>query len=160
MAAKDKGGGGRGVAENRKARYNYLIEDTLEVGLALEGSEVKSLREGKANIAESYASVEEGELWLINSYIAPFSQAKSAAFGHDERRRRKLLARAREIEELAGAVGRKGMTLVPLKLYFNERGIAKLLLGLAKGKKAPDKRETEKQRDWQRQKQRLLKELG
>lgn len=160
MAAKDKGGGGRVVAENRKARYNYFIEDTLEVGLMLEGSEVKSLREGKANIAESYASVEDGELWLINSYIAPYAQARSAAFGHDERRRRKLLARAREVEELAAAVGKRGMTLVPLKLYFNERGIAKLLLGLAKGKKQEDKRETEKQRDWQRQKRRLLKELG
>ncbi len=160
MAAKDKGNGIRVVAENRKARYNYFIEDTLEVGLVLEGSEVKSLREGKANIAESYASVEGGELWLINSYIAQFSQAKSAAFSHDERRHRKLLAKKREVEELADAVGKKGMTLVPLKLYFNERGIAKLLLGLAKGKKKVDKRETEKQRDWQREKQRLLKELG
>ncbi|HUF86278.1 MAG TPA: SsrA-binding protein SmpB [Thermohalobaculum sp.] len=160
MAPKDKDAGIRIVAENRKARYNYFIEDTLEVGLVLEGSEVKSLREGQANIAESYASVEDGELWLINSYVAPFSQAKSAAFGHDERRRRKLLAREREIAELAAAVGRQGMTLVPLKLYFNERGIAKLLIGLAKGKKQEDKRETEKQRDWQREKQRLLKELG
>ncbi len=160
MAAEDKDPAIRVVAENRKARYNYFVEDTLEVGLVLEGSEVKSLREGKANIAESYASVEGGELWLINSYIAPFSQAKSAAFGHDERRHRKLLARERQIDELSDAVGKKGMTLVPLKLYFNERGIAKLLLGLAKGKKAPDKRETEKQRDWQREKQRLLKELG
>lgn len=160
MAAKDKGGGGRVVAENRKARYNYFVEDTLEVGLVLEGSEVKSLREGKANIAESYANVEGGELWLINSYIAPFSQAKSEAFGHDERRNRKLLASARQISELAAAVGRQGMTLVPLKLYFNQRGIAKLLIGLAKGKKQEDKRETEKQRDWQREKRRLLKELG
>ena len=160
MDAKDKGGGGRVVAENRKARYNYFIEDTLEVGLVLEGSEVKSLREGKANIAESYATVEEGELWLINSYIAPFSQAKSAAFSHEERRKRKLLAKAREVEELAGAVGKKGMTLVPLRLYFNERGIAKMKLGIAKGKKVADKRETEKKRDWNRQKQRLLRERG
>ncbi len=160
MAATDKGPEIRVVAENRKARYNYFIEDTLEAGLMLEGSEVKSLREGKANIAESYASVEEGELWLINGYVAQFSQAKSAAFSHDERRRRKLLVRKRQLEELADAVGKKGMTLVPLKLYFNERGIAKLLLGLAKGKKKFDKRETEKQRDWQREKQRLLKELG
>ena len=121
---------------------------------------MKSLREGKANIAESYASVEGGELWLINSYIAQFSQAKSAAFSHDERRHRKLLARQREIAALEDATGKKGMTLVPLKLYFNQRGIAKLLIGLAKGKKAPDKRETEKQRDWQREKRRLLKELG
>ena len=160
MAAKDKGPAIRAVAENRKARYNYFIEDTLEVGLVLEGSEVKSLREGKANIAESYANVEAGELWLINGYIAQFSQAKSAAFSHDERRPRKLLARKRQVEELEAAVGKKGMTLVPLKLYFNERGIAKLLLGLAKGKKQVDKRETEKKRDWQREKQRLLKALG
>jgi SsrA-binding protein len=158
--AKNASDNRKAVAENRKARYNYFIEDTREVGIVLEGSEVKSLREGRANIAESYASVEEGELWLINSYIAPYAQSKSAAFGHDERRRRKLLARAREVEELAAAVAKKGMTLVPLKLYFNERGIAKLLLGLARGKKQEDKRETEKQRDWQREKRRLLKELG
>ena len=158
--AKDKGPAGRVVAENRKARFNYFIEDTLEAGLMLEGSEVKSLREGKANIAESYATVEGGELWLINSYIAPFSQAKAAAFSHDERRRRKLLVRNAELNRLAGAIGRQGMTVVPLRLYFNARGIAKLELGIAKGKKQADKRETEKKRDWAREKERLLKELG
>ena len=148
------------VAENRKARYNYFIEDALEVGIVLEGSEVKSLRNGQGNIAESYASVEDGELWLINSHIQKYSQAKSDAFSHDERRRRKLLVRARELDRLAQGVGREGMTLVPLRLYFNERGIAKLEIGLAKGKKSHDKRDTEKKRDWQRQKQRLLKEHG
>ncbi|RED12046.1 SsrA-binding protein SmpB [Pontivivens insulae] len=144
------------VAENRKARYNYAVEDTLECGIVLEGSEVKSLREGGANIAESYASVENGELWLINSYVAPFKQAKT--FGHEERRHRKLLVSKRELAKLWQGVGREGMTLVPLKMYFNERGMAKLLLGLAKGKKVADKRDTEKKRDWQRQKARLLRQ--
>jgi SsrA-binding protein len=146
------------VAENRKARRNYFIEEDLEAGVVLEGSEVKSLRQGGANIAESYASVEGGELWLINSYVAPFNQAKT--FGHEERRRRKLLVNRRELAKLAQGVQRDGMTIVPLELYFNPRGIAKLKLGLAKGKKMADKRETEKQRDWQRQKARLLKERG
>lgn len=146
------------AAENRKARHNYFIEDDLEVGIVLEGSEVKSLREGKAQIAESYASVEDGELWLINSYIPAYEQAKT--FGHDERRRRKLLVHRRELARLWQAVGREGATLVPLKLYFNEKGVAKLQLGLAKGKKLADKRDTEKKRDWQRQKARLLRERG
>jgi SsrA-binding protein len=150
--------GRRIVAENRKARRNYFIEDDLEAGIVLEGSEVKSLRQGGANIAESYASVEGGELWLINSYVGPFAQAK--AFKHDERRRRKLLVNKRELAKLAQGVQREGMTLVPLELYFNPKGVAKLKLGVAKGKKMADKRETEKQRDWQRQKARLLKERG
>ena len=150
----------RTVAENRRARYDYFIEDTLEAGIVLQGSEVKSLREGKANIAESYASVEGGELWLINAYIPPFSQAKATAFGHDERRRRKLLVSRRELARLWQATGRQGMTIVPMKLYFNERGIAKILLGIAKGKKAPDKRATEARRDWQRDKARLLRDRG
>lgn len=150
----------RPAAENRRARFDYFIEDTLEAGIVLEGSEVKSLREGKGNIAESYASVEGGELWLINAYIPPFSQAKSAAFSHDERRRRKLLVRRAELARLFQATGRQGMTLVPLQLYFNERGIAKLELGIAKGKKAPDKRATEAKRDWQRDKARLLRDRG
>ena len=144
------------VAENRKARYNYAIESDLEVGLMLEGSEVKSLRAGNAQIAESYAEVKEGELWLVNAYIEGYDKAKT--FGHDERRRRKLLASKREISKLWNAVGREGMTLVPLSLYFNGRGIAKLKLGLAKGKKVADKRETEKKRDWSRQKARLMRE--
>ncbi len=146
------------AAENRKARYNYFIEDDLEVGIMLHGSEVKSLREGKAQIAESYANVEGGELWLINSYIPAYDKAKT--FGHDERRRRKLLAHKREVARLWQGIGREGATLVPLKLYFNEKGIAKLSLGIAKGKKMHDKRDTEKQRDWQRDKARLMREKG
>ena len=146
------------VAENRKARHNYFIEDDLEAGIMLEGSEVKSLREGKANIAESYASVEGGELWLINGYIPAYAQAKT--FGHDERRRRKLLVNKRELSRLWQGIGREGQTLVPLKLYFNEKGRAKLQLGIAKGKKQQDKRETQKKRDWQRDKARLLRDRG
>ena len=146
------------VAENRRARFEYAIEDDLECGIILEGSEVKSLRQGGANIAESYASVEDGELWLINGYIAPYKQAKS--FGHDERRRRKLLVSKRELARLWAETAKKGMTLVPLKLYFNDRGIAKLRIGIAKGKKLADKRATEAKRDWNRQKARLLKEHG
>jgi SsrA-binding protein len=146
------------VAENRKARHNYFIEDDLEAGIMLEGSEVKSLREGKANIAESYASVEGGELWLINGYIPAYAQAKT--FGHDERRRRKLLVNKRELSRLWQGIGREGQTLVPLKLYFNEKGRAKLQLGIAKGKKQQDKRATEAKRDWDRQKARLMREKG
>lgn len=143
------------VAENRKARYNYTIEDTLECGIVLMGSEVKSLRAGGVNIAESYAGIEAGELWLINAHIPKYKQAKS--FGHEERRHRKLLASRRELSRLFKEVERGGMTLVPLKLYFNEQGRAKLLIGLARGKKMHDKRDTEKRRDWGREKQRLLK---
>jgi len=146
------------VAENRKARHSYFIESDLEAGIMLEGSEVKSLRMGGANIAESYASVEGGELWLINAYIAPFKQAKT--FGHEERRRRKLLVNARELAKLAQGVQREGMTIVPLELYFNEKGRAKLKIGVAKGKKMADKRETEKERDWARDKARLLRARG
>ncbi len=144
------------VAENRRARYDYAIEDTIEAGIVLMGSEVKSLRKGSANIAESYANVEDGELWLINSYIPAYEQAKT--FGHDERRRRKLLVSKRELARLWQNTSREGMTIVPLKLYFNSKGIAKLLIGVAKGKKLSDKRETEKKRDWQKQKARLLRE--
>jgi SsrA-binding protein len=148
----------RTVAENRRARFNYFIEDDLEAGIMLEGSEVKSLRTGQANIAESYATVEDGELWLINSYIPAYLQAKT--FGHDERRRRKLLVNKRELAKLWQGIGREGQTLVPLRLYFNEKGRAKLRLGIAKGKKMQDKRETEKKRDWQRDKARLLRDRG
>lgn len=143
------------IAENRRARFDYAIEDDVECGIVLEGSEVKSLREGGANIAESYANVEAGELWLINAYIAPFAQAKT--WGHDERRKRKLLVSKKELSRLWSATQREGMTLVPLRLYFNDRGVAKLKLGIAKGKKLADKRETAAKRDWNRQKQRLLK---
>jgi SsrA-binding protein len=146
------------IAENRRARYDYAIEDDLECGIILEGSEVKSLRVNSANIAESYAMVENGELWLVNSYIAPYEQAKT--FGHDEKRRRKLLVSKKEMSRLWSETQRKGMTLVPLVLYFNHRGIAKLKIGIAKGKKNHDKRETEAKRDWARQKQRLLKDHG
>ncbi|MBN2739876.1 MAG: SsrA-binding protein SmpB [Rhodobacteraceae bacterium] len=144
------------IAENRQARYHYAVEDTLEAGIMLYGSEVKSLRTGQTNIAESYASVEDGELWLINSYIAAYMQA--GHFGHEERRKRKLLVSKRELSRLWNATQREGMTIVPLKMYFNDKGIAKLLVGIAKGKKQADKRETEAKRDWNRQKQRLLKQ--
>ncbi len=144
------------IAENRRARFDYAIEDDIEVGIVLQGSEVKSLRQGGANIAESYANVEEGELWLINSYIAPFAQAKT--WGHEERRKRKLLVSRRELSRLWSATQREGMTLVPIAMYFNDRGVAKLKLGIAKGKKLADKRETSAKRDWNRQKQRLLKQ--
>ena len=146
------------AAEIRKARHNYFIEDEMEVGIVLEGSEVKSLREGRAQIAESYANVEGGELWLINSYIPAYDKAKT--FGHDERRRRKLLAKKREVSRLWQGIGREGATLVPLKIYFNEKGVAKLQLGVAKGKKMADKRDTEKKRDWQRDKARLMRARG
>ncbi|MDZ7711144.1 MAG: SsrA-binding protein SmpB [Roseovarius sp.] len=146
------------VAENRRARFDYAIEDDLECGIMLEGSEVKSLRQKSANIAESYATVDNGELWLVNGYIAPYEQAKT--FGHEERRRRKLLVSRKELARLWNETQRKGMTLVPLVLYFNHRGIAKIKIGIAKGKKTHDKRETAARRDWNRQKQRLLKEHG
>ena len=143
------------AAENRRARYDYAIEDDIECGIILEGSEVKSLRLGGANIAESYAAVEDGELWLVNSYIAPYEQAKM--FKHVERRRRKLLVSRKELSRLWADTQRKGMTLVPLVLYFNHKGIAKIKIGIAKGKKNHDKRATEAKRDWNRQKQRLLR---
>ncbi|SMX30750.1 SsrA-binding protein SmpB [Actibacterium lipolyticum] len=143
------------IAENRRARYDYAIEEDLECGIMLEGSEVKSLREGQANIAESYANVEDGELWLINSYIPPYDKAKT--WGHEERRKRKLLVSKKELARLWADTQRKGMTLVPLVMYFNHRGMAKLKIGIAKGKKNQDKRATEAKRDWQRQKARLLR---
>ncbi len=147
---------GKTVAENRKARYNYFIEDTMEAGIVLTGTEVKALRQGRANIAESYASPEGDELWLINAHIPEYKAGNR--HNHEPTRRRKLLLKRREIERLAGARNKQGMTLVPLKLYFNDRGLAKLSVGLAKGKKQHDKRATEKDRDWQRQKQRLLRD--
>ncbi len=143
------------IAENRRARYDYEILDTIEAGIVLIGSEVKSLRNGKAQISESYASPEDGELWLINSYIPEYLQANR--FNHSEKRKRKLLVSKKEFANLSKQVERAGNTIVPLKLYFNERGIAKILLGIAKGKKKYDKRESEKKRDWGREKSRLLK---
>ena len=158
MAKDTKNTNGKTVAENRKARFSYEVIDTYEAGLALTGTEVKSLREGQANIQESYASSEGGEIWLINSYVPEYLQGNR--FNHEPRRRRKLLLNKKEMARLSQAVEREGMTMVPLKIYFNERGRAKLLLAVARGKKLHDKRETEKQRDWNREKGRLLKERG
>ncbi|MEQ8178667.1 MAG: SsrA-binding protein SmpB [Amphiplicatus sp.] len=146
------------VSENRRARFDYYIEDVIEVGLVLKGTEVKALREGKATIAESYASPEGDGIYLINATIPEYSAGNRE--NHEPKRPRKLLLRAKEIEKLKQAVERKGYTLAPLRLYFNARGIAKLELGLALGKKAPDKRDTQKERDWSRQKQRLLRDRG
>ena len=146
------------VAENRRARFDYEILDTLEAGIMLTGTEVKSLRTGKAQITESYASPEKGELWLINAHIPEYLQANR--FNHAERRPRKLLVGKKQLAKLTQEVERAGNTIVPLKLYFNERGMAKLLIGLAKGKKSYDKRETEKARDWNREKARVMKEGG
>lgn len=155
MAPKKENPNNKLVAENRKARYNYAIEDTLECGIMLVGSEVKAMRMGGVNIAESYVSVEDGGLWMINSHVPKYDQAKT--FGHEERRKRKLLVHQKELANFWKGVSREGMTIVPLKLYFNDVGRAKVLVGLAKGKKNHDKRDTEKQRDWGREKQRLLK---
>ncbi|PWJ92885.1 SsrA-binding protein [Mesorhizobium loti] len=146
------------VSENRKARFSYEVLDTIEAGLVLTGTEVKSLRQGQANIQDSYASVEGGEIWLINSYLPEYLQANR--FNHEPRRRRKLLLNKREMAKLSQSVDREGMTLVPLKIYFNDQGRAKLLLAVGRGKKLHDKRESEKQRDWSREKGRLLKERG
>ncbi len=146
------------IAENRKARHEYFITDSFEAGIMLLGSEVKSLRVGQTNISESYASFEEGGLWLINSYIAEYKGA--ALFQHDSRRKRKLLMHAAEIKKLKLAIERKGMTIVPLEMYFNTKGIAKVKIGLAEGKKLHDKRETEKKRDWNREKARLMRDKG
>ncbi len=144
------------IAENRRARFDFAIESDVEAGIMLLGSEVKSLRKGGSNLGESYASVEQGELWLINGYIAPYNEAK--IWGHEERRKRKLLVSKKELSRMWNATAREGMTLVPLKMYFNERGIVKIKIGVAKGKKLADKRETSAKRDWDRQKARLLKQ--
>jgi SsrA-binding protein len=149
---------GKLVAENRKARFNFEIEETIEAGIVLTGSEVKSLRAGKGNIAESYASNEGGELFLINARIDEYKGA--ARDGHEPTRHRKLLLHKKEMAKLLGAMQREGMALVPLRLYFNARGIAKLQLGLGRGKKVYDKRETQKKRDWERQKGRLMRDKG
>ena len=143
------------VAENRRARFDYEIIDTLEAGIMLTGTEVKSLRTGKAQITEAYASPERGELWLINAHIPEYLQANR--FNHAERRPRKLLVSKKQLARLSQEVERAGNSIVPLKLYFNDRGMAKVLIGLGKGKKSFDKRETQKNRDWNREKQRLLK---
>jgi SsrA-binding protein len=147
------------VAENRKARFNYEIGDTYEAGIALTGSEVKSLRSGKATIAESYADARGGELWLVNANIPEYLQA-GPFNNHPPKRPRRLLLHQREIDRLSSAVEREGMTVVPLKLYFNEKGRAKIELALARGKKLHDKRETLKKRSWEREKGRLLRAKG
>ncbi|WP_019170596.1 SsrA-binding protein SmpB [Pseudaminobacter salicylatoxidans] len=158
MSQKKAGPNNKVAAENRKARFSYEVIDTIEAGLVLTGTEVKSLRQGQANIQESYASAEGGEIWLINSYVPEYLQGNR--FNHEPRRRRKLLLNKREMARLAQAVEREGMTMVPLKIYFNDKGRAKLLLAIARGKKLHDKRQTEKERDWNREKGRLLKERG
>jgi SsrA-binding protein len=146
------------VAENRRARFDYFIDDTFEAGLMLSGTEVKSLRAGEATIAESYAEVRGGEVWLVNANVPEFSHGNRN--NHEPKRPRKLLLNAREIDKLTGAVERKGMTLVPLSIYFNGKGRAKVELALAKGKQGHDKRQTIKDRDWQRDKARLLRDRG
>lgn len=147
----------RYVAQNRRARYDYAIDDTVEAGIMLVGTEVKVLRQGLASINEAYATERDGEMYLINAH---FPEYPSAMFNHEPRRVRKLLLRRREIHKLMGAIKREGVTLVPLAIYFNERGRAKLQLGLAKGKRKADKREAEKAKDWQRDKARLMRDRG
>jgi SsrA-binding protein len=149
---------GKLIAENRRARYDYFIEDVVEAGIMLTGTEVKSLRNGRANIAESYAAVEGQDLYLINADIPPYAQANR--FNHEPRRHRKLLLHRKQLDRLIGAVQREGRTLIPTRLYWNDKGLAKLELALAKGKKLHDKRETEKDRDWARDKARLLRAKG
>ncbi|MBI3677085.1 MAG: SsrA-binding protein SmpB [Proteobacteria bacterium] len=157
--AKKKGDDERKiVADNRKARHAYAIESTLEAGIQLMGSEVKALRGGKATIGESYATAKDGEIFLVNAYIPEYKMANR--FNHEPKRARKVLVHKAEARKLAAAVQREGMTLIPLRLYFTPKGIAKLELGIAKGKKLHDKRETEKQRDWQRDKARLMRAKG
>lgn len=148
----------KSVAENRKARFNYEIGEVFEAGIMLTGSEVKSLRRGKASIVESYADAKDGEIWLVNANIPEYLQAHRE--NHSPKRPRKLLLHMRQIEKLASAVEREGMTLVPLKVYFNDRGRAKIEIALAKGKKLHDKRETDKKRSWERERGRLMREKG
>jgi SsrA-binding protein len=156
--AKKKDDGTKLIADNRKARHAYAIDSVLEAGIVLTGSEVKSLRNGKATIGESYAQAKDGEVFLVNAYIPEYTEA--SRFNHEPKRTRKLLVRKSEIAKLANATNREGMTLIPLKMYFNPKGIAKLEIAIAKGKKLHDKRQTEKQRDWQRDKARLLRNRG
>lgn len=155
MAAKQASAEGRIAAQNRKARHDFFIEDTVEAGIMLLGTEVKSLRQGRASIGEAFAVDKGGELMLVNAYIPEYEAANR--FNHEPRRPRKLLLHKRELNKLIGAVQREGVTIVPLQIHFNARGIAKVLLGIAKGKRKHDKREAEKQRDWQRDKARLMR---
>lgn len=156
MAPKKEAAAGKLIAENRRARFDYFLEDRFEAGIALTGSEVKSLRVGRANIAESYAAVQGDEIMLVNADIPPYAQS-GPHFNHEPRRHRKLLLKRKEIDKLIGAVQREGRTIIPTRMYWNEKGLAKLELSLAKGKKEHDKRETSAARDWQRDKARLMK---
>ena len=155
MADSKRTEGTKTVAQNRRARFDYSIENTFEAGIVLVGTEVKSLRRGQASITEAYASDQGGELYLLNAHIAPYDSGKT--FGHEPRRPRKLLLHRREIGKMIGAIRREGMTLVPLSIYFNARGQAKVSLALAKGRRKADQRQAVKDRDWQRQKSRLLR---
>lgn len=146
------------VAENRRARYDYFVEDRFEAGFVLAGTEVKALRQGEGSIAESYATVDGDDVWLINSHIPEYSHGNR--MNHEPRRPRKLLLKGREIAKLQGAVTRQGLTLVPLSIYFNSKGKAKVELALARGKKVHDKRETVKERDWKREQARLMRKHG
>jgi SsrA-binding protein len=161
--AQKRGSDGRAgarkvILENRRARFDYEILETFEAGIALAGPEVKSLRQGRGNLQDAYASVDHGELYLVNAYIPEYTEANR--FNHETRRPRKLLLHRREIDRLAGGVQREGLTIVPLRLFFNPRGRAKAEIALARGKKLHDKRETEKQRSWAREKSRVLRERG
>ena len=156
--ARSAGGGGRTVAVNRKARRNYFIDETFEAGIVLQGSEVKSMRAGRGSINEAYATERKGEIYLINAHIPEYAPANRQ--NHEPRRPRKLLLHEREIKRLFGAIQREGMTLVPLSLYFNEKGRAKVELGLAHGKRKYDKRAAERDRDWSRQKARIMRDRG
>ena len=159
MAARKKENTkGKLIADNRKARHNYEFLETFEAGIQLTGTEVKSLRNSKANIAESYATEEGGEIWLINSYIPEYLEGNRN--NHNPRRRRKLLLHKKEMAKLIGGVQREGLTIIPSRLYFNDRGLAKLQIALARGRKAHDKRQVVKQRDWNREKARLMREKG
>jgi SsrA-binding protein len=162
MAAKSDGKGqaaaNKVVAHNRKARFNYEIGEVVEAGIALTGTEVKSLRQGRANIAESYADAKGGEIWLVNANIPEYLQA--SRFNHAPKRPRKLLLHRRQINKLAAAVDREGMTIVPLKLFFNDKGRAKIEIALGRGKKLHDKRESEKKRSWERERGRLMRLKG
>ncbi len=156
--AQPSGAPGRVVAQNRRARHEYFIDETLEAGIVLTGSEVKSLRANRGSINEAHAGERDGEIWLYNAHIPEYGPAKH--FGHEPRRVRKLLLHKREIDKLIGAIRREGATLVPLSLYFNDRGVAKVQLGLVRGKRKADKRAAIKERDWQRDKARLMRARG
>ena len=156
--AKEKDTGRRVVARNRRATHDYFVDERFEAGIVLQGTEVKALRDGRGNINEAYAGERGGELFLINAYIPEYRAASH--FSHDTRRSRKLLLHKRELNKLIGAVRKQGQTLIPLSLYFNPRGLAKIELGLARGKKTYDKRHSIKERDWQREKERLMRDKG